>query len=504
MTMSERDAVSVLVTPDGDEQRVLLVERSPKLRFFGGFLAFPGGTLDPEDASVEVANKEHLPEIPSPLVVAAARELFEETGLWAASGDSPPPPDVVDREREAMLAGRLSYCEILRRHDQRVDAAAFSLLGRMKTPPFAPVRYDTWFLHYRSNNPERVRIIDGELVSGRFEAPAELLERWSKGLVPVAPPMVVLLREWTRGGTEARHEIRTLCDRYAAGELHRIYFTPGILLVPLATPTRPPATHTNTLIVGERQLYLVDPAPVDTAEQRRLFCLLDRLLEEERSLEAILLTHYHPDHVGAVKASAARYHVPVWAHSKTAELVPELSVSRRLGRGDALPLGEAPDGSRDWSLQVFHVPGHAPGHLAFKESRYGALVVGDLVSTLSSILVDPRDGHLATYLRSLESLLPLASGAVYPGHGPPVLGGRRLLEKQLKHRASRESQLLNALAGGAQTADELVGKIYDDVPERMLSLAKRSLLSGLVKLEEEGRVLAEGQTYELARPTPDA
>jgi glyoxylase-like metal-dependent hydrolase (beta-lactamase superfamily II) len=112
--------------------------------------------------------------------------------------------------------------------------------------------------------------------------------------------------------------------------------------------------------------------------------------------------------------------------------------------------------------------------------------VGDLVSTLSSILIDPSDGHLATYLESLRFLETVTDGTLYPGHGPPTPDGKAVIRKTLEHRAEREAQLMAALATEPQKVQELVAKIYTDVDPKMFPLAERSLLSGLKKLEEEG------------------
>jgi glyoxylase-like metal-dependent hydrolase (beta-lactamase superfamily II) len=169
-----------------------------------------------------------------------------------------------------------------------------------------------------------------------------------------------------------------------------------------------------------------------------------------------------------------------------------------LQHGDPIDLKTAPDGSSDWKLTVYHVPGHARGHLAFQDSRYGAIVVGDLVSTLSSILIDPRDGHLATYLRSLELLESVTEGTLYPGHGPPVPDGKKVIRKTLQHRAEREAQLVAALGEAPQSARDLVEKIYTDVPKSVYGLAERSLLSGLIKLEEEGQVVRSEAGFALA------
>jgi glyoxylase-like metal-dependent hydrolase (beta-lactamase superfamily II) len=244
-------------------------------------------------------------------------------------------------------------------------------------------------------------------------------------------------------------------------------------------------------------MYVADPSPRDPSEQERFFDLLEDLVAEGRKLEGILLTHYHPDHVGALVPMQERFPVPAHAHRDQMARLPQARFGRTLEHGDEIDLGRAPDGSPGWKLRVYHVPGHARGHLAFQESRYGAIAVGDLVSTLSTILVDPSDGHLATYLESLRFLETVTTGALYPGHGPPSGEGRAVIQKTLAHRKERERQILDALSREPQTVSELLLRIYTDVDPSLYHLAERSLLSGLIKLEEEGRARRVEAGYSL-------
>src|SRR5262249_15889060 len=149
-----------------------------------------------------------------------------------------------------------------------------------------------------------------------------------------------------------------------------------------------------------------DPGSSDPEELRRLFEVLDAQQERGRSLTAIVLTHHHPDHVGGVPACVQRYGLPVYAHSLTARaLQGKLSVTREIQEADRLDLGEGPDQGGRWHLEALHTPGHAPGHLAFYEPRYRLLLAGDMVSTLSSIVIAPPDGDLTVYLNSLRRLV---------------------------------------------------------------------------------------------------
>jgi endoribonuclease LACTB2 len=485
-----RPAVSLAVSRRSRPSEVLLVERSRKLRFFGGFHAFPGGAVDEDDRNVPIEGLSE--EALGPFLAAGARELFEETGLWIGRGASVPGDD----ERRRLISGEISFASILERHAQRLDARDLTPLCRMTTPAFQPLRFDTQFLRILVPDDAALEIWDGELVSGDFMSPEAALDRWKRGELSIAPPMIILLGEWGSDGDVER--IRAVARGYESGKLHRIYFSPGILLAPLKTPTQPPATHTNTLVIGEERLYVVDPSPMDPTEQERFFDLLEDLIAEGRKLEGILLTHYHPDHVGALTAMQERFPVPAHAHRDQMARLPAASFGRTLEHGDEIDLGHAPDGSADWKLRVYHVPGHARGHLAFQESRYGAIAVGDLVSTLSTILVDPSDGHLATYLESLRFLETVTRGTLYPGHGPPSSNGREVIQKTLSHRMEREQQIVAALSKEPQTVEALLRRIYTDVDPGVYHLAERSLLSGLLKLEEEGRARKEEAGYSLA------
>jgi glyoxylase-like metal-dependent hydrolase (beta-lactamase superfamily II) len=176
--------------------------------------------------------------------------------------------------------------------------------------------------------------------------------------------------------------------------------------------------------------------------------------------------------------------------------LPRLPPGSRLGAplddGMRVPLGKAPDGRLGWELQAVHTPGHDRGHLCFRESRYGTLLAGDMLSTVSTIIVDPPEGHLATYLRSLERLLEGPMTTLYPAHGPAMRDGHRLVNQYLRHRRQRETTLVKALEQGGGTADELLPKVYWDADPKLYRFAARSLLAGLQKLQEEGRAAESG------------
>jgi len=433
-----RTAAAVLLLRESEGRlEVFIARRSPKLRFLGGFWAFPGGVLEKEDADLEAC---------------ARRELVEETGL-------------------------------------ALEGKTFDAVGRFLTPPFAPVRYDTVFFSARVGDDARPVVDGGELVDGGWFAPEDACARWREGTMPIAPPVLFVLERLAESGAQdGLRRVGRDGECILAGELPPVRFSPGIEMASLKTPTLPPATTTNTYLVGAEDVWIVDPATPDVDEQERLLARLERRLEDGATLRGVLLTHHHEDHVGAAVAVARRFGLEARGHARTLDRAPDgLPCGAPLEDGDTIELGRAPDGSPDWRLEALFTPGHAQGHLCFRESRYRALLAGDMVSTVSTIVIDPPEGHLSTYLESLTRLADDALGVIYPAHGPPFPFGTKIFRRYLAHRAEREAKLVAALGDGvsADDLDALVARVYDDVAPEVWPLAKRSLVAGLEKLREE-------------------
>ena len=126
--------------------------------------------------------------------------------------------------------------------------------------------------------------------------------------------------------------------------------------------------------------------------------------------------------------------------------------------------------------------------MAFLVPEQGALFTGDTVLGRGTSFIDPPDGDLAAYLRTLRRLRELDARAIYPGHGPAVFRVAEKLDEYVRHRAERERQVLRALGEEERTAADLVPEIYADYPEEAWPLAERSVLAHLLKLEADGRV----------------
>lgn len=256
----------------------------------------------------------------------------------------------------------------------------------------------------------------------------------------------------------------------------------GAIRLHLRTPTLPPATATNTLILGGSRLVVIEPATPHARERERLDDTLAKLAAEGRTVVAVLVTHHHVDHVGYAEPLAQRLGVPIVAHAETAARV-GFTVDRLWRGGETWDLGEG------FVVQGVFTPGHAPGHLVYFERKTGLAYAGDMVAAEGSILVDPDDdGDMKAYLTSLATLKSLGARALVPSHGKVLHDADAVVDHYIAHRMAREAKVIAGLDDGPATMDELLARVYADTPKVLWPLAARSLEAHLRKLESEGRV----------------
>ena len=471
-------AASVLLSRGPGSREIFAILRGQQLKFFGSFWAFPGGKVTELEATTHADSRR----------CAACRELFEETGVLIARRPDESFPHIDDelvRCRDRLLDERLTFEQFLEEHGLRIRADDFRLIGEITTPDFAPVRYATTFFvaHLPPGQQPDVRV--GELERGEWIESRELLARWRRGELLLTPPSVMTLETLgDRPVDDAPQLLGPLFQRLSDGAEHPIFFAPCVRMVPLKTVALPPSTHTNAYLVGSGPRYLIDPGPNESAEQQRLFNLLDELGEP---LMAIVLTHHHPDHVGAARVCAERYGLPIWAHQRTAEkLQGRVPIQRQLAEGDRIDLGPSPADGRPWFLDVLHTPGHASGHLTFFEPFYRLLFVGDMISTLTSVVISTPDGDMTQYLHSLHRLRELPTRLLLPAHGNISARPAEVIDAAIEHRAKRERQLLEALNEGPVGIDDLTARLYRGTPEVLMRFARAQVLAGLLKLQAEG------------------
>jgi len=240
---------------------------------------------------------------------------------------------------------------------------------------------------------------------------------------------------------------------------------------------------TNTWIVGREPSIVIDPGPDDSVH-------IDEVRRSAGRVAAIVVTHDHDDHAPGARRLAEATGAPIHAF-------------RPFDGALAIRDGAEIAAERA-TVTAHHAPGHSPDHVVLFLASEAALFTGDAVLGRGTSVIDPPEGDLAAYLRSLRRMLELAPRTIYPGHGPTVFDAVGKLEEYLRHRAERERQLLEELSDGPRTIEALVAVVYSDYPPEVRPLAARSVLAHLMKLESEGRADHSGTgaraTYVLSEP----
>jgi glyoxylase-like metal-dependent hydrolase (beta-lactamase superfamily II) len=255
----------------------------------------------------------------------------------------------------------------------------------------------------------------------------------------------------------------------------------GVRVVLAPNPGIMTGPGTNQYLVGDGdEAVLIDAAALDDENRRRF-------AEAGATLEALYLTHIHPDHVGGAHAVRETFEVPIAVHRSRRDFVSgpgPLRAERPLEDGEEL---EYPGGR----LRVIHAPGHESGHVCYYEPERRWLFTGDNVLSTGTAVIAPPDGNMRDYLATLKRLNALDLAVIFPGHGPPITAPHEKLDEYIVHRQERERQVLAALAAGAATVEEMVPRIYPELNPGLFWAAAAQLRAHVDKLVAEGRVVSE-------------
>jgi glyoxylase-like metal-dependent hydrolase (beta-lactamase superfamily II) len=236
---------------------------------------------------------------------------------------------------------------------------------------------------------------------------------------------------------------------------------------------------TNTYIVGDRELAVIDPGPDIASHVETIRAAVgDRL-------KWILCTHTHRDHSPAARALKAATGANIAGRECAQDGRQDewFCPDRVLGDGDRVEFAGV-------TLRAVHTPGHASNHLCYFFESQQLLFTGDHIMQGSTVVIGPPDGDMQAYLVSLEKLLAMDIAAIAPGHGQIIETPHDEVRKLIAHRLKREAKVAAALAQRKPASlDDLVPLAYDDVSERLYPVAKRSLHAHLIKLEREGKAM---------------
>ena len=252
---------------------------------------------------------------------------------------------------------------------------------------------------------------------------------------------------------------------------------------------------TNTYLVGDRALAVIEPGPDDDAH-------LNAILRAAagRPISHIFVTHTHRDHspltprlrqaTGAtVLAEGPHRPARPLRVGETARL--DASADMEFSPDVALADGALTEGD-GWALRMIHTPGHAANHAAYALEGAGILFSGDHVMAWSTTIVGPPDGSMADYMASLDRLLERDDRVFLPGHGGPVANPQAFMRGLKAHRKMRERAIMERLGQGDRTIAELVRAIYRDTDPRLHGAAGLSVLAHLEDLVTRGVAATDG------------
>ena len=237
-----------------------------------------------------------------------------------------------------------------------------------------------------------------------------------------------------------------------------------------------------TYLIGDRHPVLIDAGVGHVSH-------LDAIAAAAPNGPSIVVvTHAHSDHVSGAPAIHARW--PAARFQKHPWQVRDPDVGWTwLEDGAIVETDEGP-------LTVLHTPGHAPDHLTLWHADSRTLFVGDMLVQGSTVVIPAsHGGSLAEYLRSLDRMLRLNPARALPAHGPVIDDPAALIHRYVEHREQRELQVIDALAAGDATVDAITARIYPNLADALVPMARESVLAHLQKLESHGRARCDGDRW---------
>jgi len=530
-----RAAASLLLLRDGAEGLEVLMmvrpEREGDQR--GGAAVFPGGVLDARDRAAhahclgrddaQASRQLGLAEGGLDYLVAAVRETFEEVGLLLAQPLGGATLDLAALRpwRARLQAGSAGMAECCAAAGVQLDLRGLVYCSHWLTPPGPQKRFDTRFFAALAPAGQHAEADRGEAMELMWISPARALDpALGLKLLPVTRviltelgvhadaasalqamrqrsevPLIMPRRALTaRGpGVVMPHELAYAevgrLDPEGRGDVHAtlvagrgVRLSGRVLRITAPNPGPMTGPGTNSYLVGggDGRWTLIDPGPVSEPHGQ---ALLGALAEVGGRLERILVTHTHRDHSPGAAALALATGAPVWGrvadHPEWQD--PHFAPDHVPAHGERFAAGPGA------TLRVLHTPGHASNHLCYLLEEERLLFTGDHVMQGSTVVINPPDGDMAVYLRSLQALLDEPLDWLAPGHGFLVAQPHAVLRGLISHRLRREAKVLVALRGhGPGAVEALVEAVYDDVPARLHGVAQRSLLAHLLKLQADG------------------
>ncbi len=273
---------------------------------------------------------------------------------------------------------------------------------------------------------------------------------------------------------------------------------PGVRRILAPNPSPMTFRGTNTYLVGEGDVAVIDPGPSALAH---FDAILGALGRGER-IGHIFITHSHLDHsplaVPLAEATGAAIHAFGNSSDGMSEVMQRLARDGFAGGGEGIdahftPHEYLPDGTviegKGWAIEALWTPGHLGNHLSF--AYRDAVFTGDHVMGWASTMVSPPEGDLTAFMASTKRLAGRRARVFYPGHGAAIHAPTERAEWLLRHRQTRATQILERLDRRGITIPALTRDIYTDTPAPLLRAAERNVFAHLIDLHTQGLALAD-------------
>jgi glyoxylase-like metal-dependent hydrolase (beta-lactamase superfamily II) len=268
---------------------------------------------------------------------------------------------------------------------------------------------------------------------------------------------------------------------------------PGVVRIVANNPGPFTFKGTNTYLIGNDELALIDPGPDDPVHLQAILKAIGK-----RSLSHVVITHTHRDHTDGMPALLAATGARTAGFGRLARERGSRKTSpsgSEFVDDDFVPDVRLRDGSRlqgnGWALEALHTPGHAPDHLCFALAGTKILFSGDHVMGWNTSVIAPPEGSMSDYMAALERLQQRTDEIYYPGHGGQVADPQRLVKAFLLHRRMREQAILDCIRSGTDSVRSIVPVIYRDLNPKLVNAASLSVLAHVEHLIARGLVKAE-------------
>ena len=276
--------------------------------------------------------------------------------------------------------------------------------------------------------------------------------------------------------------------------------SPYIRRVTCPNPSKFTFKGTNCFIIGQNELTVIDPGPIiqDFMPQ-----LVDAL--KPAQINHILITHSHRDHSPAAAELKQLTGAKTYASGVHGVYRTDIdNPFKNSGDWDFKPDITLKDDQTfhcdNLSFKAIQTDGHCHNHMGYALSHINdtptqgdenCLFVGDHIMGWASTIVGPPDGNMSRYMHNLYKLQNTAYNVFYAAHGAAITKPQIRIDELIKHRLSRESEIIDCLKQGIGDIVEMVKVNYPKLDQALLGSAAMSTLAQLEWLIDKNMVVSD-------------